>query len=57
VFTLSQTPSPTTSLEIYRNGLLLSAGVDYTLSGPVITFITVVPQSGDTLICSYRITQ
>ncbi len=23
VFTLSQTPSPTTSLEVYRNGLLL----------------------------------
>jgi len=57
VFTLSQTPSPTTSLEVYRNGLLLSAGVDYTLSGMAITFIAVVPQPSDTLLCSYRIAQ
>jgi hypothetical protein len=57
VFTLSQTPSPATSLEVYRNGLLLSAGVDYTVSGTVITFIGVVPQSSDTLLCSYRVTQ
>lgn len=56
-FTLSQTPSPSTSLEAFRNGLLLSAGVDYTLSGAVITFITVVPQATDTLTCSYRIAQ
>jgi hypothetical protein len=57
MFTLSQTPSPSTSLEAFRNGLLLSAGVDYTLSGAVITFVTVVPQSSDTLTCSYRIAQ
>ncbi len=56
-FTLSHTPSPSTSLEVFRNGLLLSAAVDYTLSGAVITFITVVPQSTDTLTCSYRIAQ
>jgi len=56
-FTLSQTPSPSTSLEAFRNGLLLSAGVDYTLSGAVITFITVVPQATDTLTCSYRTAQ
>jgi hypothetical protein len=58
VFTLTQTPSPTTSLAVYRNGLLLTAGVDYTLSGAVITFMTgLVPQSSDTLSCSYRIAQ
>ena len=57
VFTLSQTPSPSRSLEVYRNGLLLSAGVDYTLSGAVITFITVVPQPTDTLLCSFRVSQ
>ena len=45
------------SLEVYRNGLLLSAGVDYSLSGAVITFITVVPQPTDTLLCSFRISQ
>jgi hypothetical protein len=55
-FTLSQTPSPSTSLAVYRNGLRLSSGVDYTLSGAVITFLTgLAPQISDTLICSYRI--
>ncbi len=58
VFTLAQSPSPTTSLALYRNGLLLTVGVDYTLSGAIITFTPgLVPQSSDTLSCSYRITQ
>jgi len=58
VFTLSQTPNPSTSLAVHRNGLLMTAGVDYTLSAAVITFMTgLVPQSGDTLSCSYRIAQ
>jgi hypothetical protein len=54
-FTLSQTPSPSTSLAVFLNGLLMSAGVDYTLSGATITFLPAsVPQSGDILLCSYR---
>jgi hypothetical protein len=57
VFTLSQTPSPSNSLEVYRNGLLLSAGVDYLLNGAMITFIALAPQPTDTLLCSYRIAQ
>jgi hypothetical protein len=58
VFTLSQAPIPTTSLAVYRNGLLMTAGIDYTLSGAVITFMAgLVPQSSDTLSCSYRIAQ
>ncbi|HTB18998.1 MAG TPA: hypothetical protein VK708_12835 [Bryobacteraceae bacterium] len=58
VFTLAQTPAPTASLAVYRNGLLMTAGVDYTLGGAVITFMTgLVPQTGDTLSCSYRIAQ
>lgn len=57
-FTLSQSPSPTTSLAVYRNGLRLAAGVDYTLSGSVITFLAgAIPQTNDTLLCSYRIAQ
>jgi hypothetical protein len=57
-FTLSQTPSPTASLAVYLNGLLLTNGVDYTLSGAVITFITgLPPQSSDILSCSYRVAQ
>jgi hypothetical protein len=55
-FTLSMTPSPSTSLAVYRNGLRLSSGLDYTLSGATITFTTgQVPQTSDTLICSYRV--
>jgi hypothetical protein len=58
VFTLAQTPSPSTSLAVYRNGLRMTSGVDYTLSGAVITFMAGLgPQSSDTLICSYRIAQ
>jgi hypothetical protein len=57
-FTLSQTPGPSSSLVVYRNGVRLTAGVDYTAIGQAITFgSTLVPQTGDTLICSYRITQ
>jgi hypothetical protein len=55
-FTLGQSPSPTTSLAVYRNGLRLSPGIDYNLSGATITFVTgLVPQTDDTLLCYYRI--
>jgi len=58
VFTLGLTPSPTASLQVYRNGLLMSVGVDYSLSGTTITFLAgSVPQANDKLICSYRVAQ
>jgi hypothetical protein len=54
-FTLSQSPSPTASLTVFLNGLLQTAGVDYTAVGTAITFLSAsVPQSGDILLCSYR---
>jgi len=57
-YTLSQSPSPSSSLVVYRNGVRLTAGVDYTAVGQAITFgSTLVPQTGDTLVCSYRTTQ
>jgi|SRR5580693_6687946 hypothetical protein len=56
-YTLVQAPNPVTSLGVYRNGMRLEQGVDYTLSGNGITFVTVVPQIGDVLQCSYRIAQ
>jgi hypothetical protein len=57
-FTLSQTPSPGASLAVFRNGVRLTAGVDYTAAGTVVTFgSTLLPQTGDTLLCSYRIAQ
>ena len=54
-FTLANSPSPATSLDLYRNGLVQSVGVDYTISGSTITFLQVAtPQSGDILQAFYR---
>jgi hypothetical protein len=56
VFTLADSPSPPSSLELYRNGLLLKQGLDYTLQGNVITFASeAIPQPGDVLTASYRL--
>jgi len=57
-FTLANTPNPSTSLALYRNGILLKPGLDYTLSGNSITFSpAMIPQMADVLLCSYRIAQ
>ena len=54
-YTLAFTPAPAASLLLYRNGLLMSSGVDFTLSTNQIVFlVTSVPQTGDTLTASYR---
>ncbi len=54
-FTLSQAPNPQASLLLYRNGLLQKRTLDYTLTGNTISFVpAATPQSGDTLIASYR---
>jgi hypothetical protein len=54
-FTLTAAPSPASSLSLYRNGLLQSAGSDYTLNGSTITFVTgAIPQTGDLLRAFYR---
>lgn len=55
VFTLSQTPSPSTSLSLYRNGMMQRQGVDYSLAANTITFVpAATPQSGDILTAFYR---
>mgnify|MGYP001061603987 CR=1 FL=1 len=52
----STAPSPASSLNVYRNGVLQKADLDYTLSGNSITFTPPsVPQPGDVLLCSYRL--
>lgn len=57
VFVLSQTPIPTSSLSLYRNGLELLRNLDYTLSGNTINFAKIAaPQSGDILQAFYRVT-
>lgn len=54
-FTLANSPSPATSLSLYRNGILQTQGVDYTLSASSITFLGVsIPQTGDLLQAYYR---
>jgi hypothetical protein len=55
-FTLAATPSPAASLTLYKNGVLLTQGGDYALSGATVTFAntTVAPQSGDSITASYR---
>jgi hypothetical protein len=55
VFTLSGTPAPAASLQLYRNGLLQKLGIDFTLAVNTITFTTVsTPKSGDILLAMYR---
>lgn len=56
-YTLSQSPSPGSSLMVFRNGVRMTSGIDYTAVGAVITFSPLVPQTGDTLLCSYRTAQ
>jgi uncharacterized protein YoxC len=54
-FSLANTPAPVLSLTLFRNGLELAQGSDYSLNGSAITFATAgVPQTGDTLIAYYR---
>jgi hypothetical protein len=54
-FVLAHAPAPVGSLTLFRNGLRLAAGVDYTLSGSTVTFFVVsTPQTGDQLLANYR---
>lgn len=55
-FTLSDAPSPASSLALYRNGILQKPDLDYALSGNTVIFVTAsIPQPGDILLCSYRL--
>ena len=54
IFTINNTPSPQTSLKIYRGGALQKLTDDYTISGTTITFL-VAPQVGEILLADYRI--
>lgn len=55
-FTLVNAPSPAASLMLFTNQLLQRAGgVDYTLSGLTVTFVTgSIPQTDDLLRAFYR---
>ena len=57
-FVLSGTPLPSTSLLLFRNGLLQRPGTDFVLTGATVYFSAgSVPQPGDSLQASYRILQ
>ncbi len=54
-FTLVGAPNPAISLQLFRNGILQRAGVDYSLAGNNITFLSAaVPQVGDVIQAYYR---
>ena len=54
-FRLASAPSPASSLQLYRNGLLMLPGTDYQITANAITFfLASVPQTGDLLVASYR---
>jgi hypothetical protein len=54
-FVLSAAPSPPTSLVVYRNGMRLSPGADYSLSGNTIVFTKgAIPNLGDSINATYR---
>ena len=54
-FTLVFTPNPAPSLELFLNGELQTQGVDYTISGNVVTFISqATPQTADVVKAWYR---
>lgn len=54
IFTLSSSPSPSSGLMFYVNGVLQKQGVtaDYTLAGPTVT-MNYIPSSGSNLLATY----
>jgi hypothetical protein len=56
VYTLANTPALPNYVLLYRNGVLQTNGIDYTISGNTITFAAgETPQTGDELLAYYRI--
>lgn len=54
-FTLSAVPNPASSLLLYRNGVLLKPGADFTINGAAVQFVpAAVPRPGDLLQAFYR---
>jgi hypothetical protein len=56
LFLLSAAPQPAGSLALFRNGMLLRQGVDYTVSGnTVVVTSAATPAMGDSLVAWYRV--
>lgn len=55
VFLLTHVPDPESSLHLFRNGLLMRSGADFSLGASTVTFfVAATPQTGDLLTASYR---
>jgi len=55
-FTTIVAPTPSSSLALYRNGVMQKPGLDYTLNGNSVQFRAAsTPQVGDTLLAYYRV--
>jgi hypothetical protein len=55
-FGLAGSPTPPSSLILFRNGIVQKQGFDYTLTGSVVQYATAsAPQPGDTLMAWYRL--
>jgi hypothetical protein len=54
-FTLAGAPNPAISLQLFRNGIMQRAGVDYSLVSNNVAFLAgAVPQTGDVIQAYYR---
>lgn len=54
-FSLANAPSPAASLSLFRNGVFLTVGTDFTLTANVIQFLPgATPQLNDSLTAMYR---
>lgn len=55
VYTLANSPMPTSSLKVVKRGLVMMENDDYTVSGNTISFVTGSrPTPGSNLFCWYR---
>jgi len=52
--TLTNAPNPPASLVLTINGLVMSDGVDYTITGPVVTLFQPTGGNSPVIRCSYR---
>lgn len=53
-FTLSQTPVSAASVLLFLDGVFMTQGVDYTISGTSITATGIVPATGQSLRAAYN---
>jgi hypothetical protein len=55
MFNLTTAPMPASSLQLFRNGLLMKLGLDYDLTDNAVAFREgAIPQAGDVLSATYR---